>query len=426
MARKLHQQLGCYVPSFFEMHIDTFRSELTPKKLPLPDATVLFHEYMHFLQDIATYNGIKSIYIYSEYFRSVVNRVIKQSPFHVPYTIPDNADNVLLNLEIQRKTEGDSCDKNQLSICQIDSIEEELMPNNQLKSISSVVITDNDGDMFSFGSIAIMESAAYIMERLCSPNGVVDSHEFPYRSAELVADYFVAGFSDNLEMVLALCDMSLQSSNPGNTFVNVMSGIKNGDISFKIPEDIYDYFYDMPATVVGQGAYNMMDAFELLLQTTKDSLDSYLIIPGSDTQYHRWIDRIVEFSLNWRKNDRYYLLSMARHNDLLTNNMWGYAIKIVGSPLMSNNNGEYFKIPPDGHPVGMDVEFFKALSAVESLFSMGIVSCNMRQFCSLPLSNVVVDDNCDQSPWLRCQQTQLCPYALIWRHWGLSGHYPSV
>lgn len=101
--------------------------------------------------------------------------------------------------------------------------------------------------------------------------------------------------------------MSLQSSNPGNTFVNVMSGIKNGDISFKIPEDIYDYFYDMPATVVGQGAYNMMDAFELLLQTTKDSLDSYLKIPGSDTQYHRWIDRIVEFSLNWRKNDRYYL-----------------------------------------------------------------------------------------------------------------------
>lgn len=426
MSRKLHQQLGCYIPSFFEMHIDTYRADMTPNRLPINDATVLFHEYIHFLQDIATYNGLRSIYIYSEYFRSVVNRVKKTCSYAIPFTIPDNDDNVLLNIETQKVTEGDSNEKAQLSIKDIESINDDLMPNDILKSIESIVITDTDGDMFSFGSIAIMESMAYIMERLCSPNGVVQSPDFPYRSAELIAEHYEKGFSNNLEMVLALCDMSLQSANPGRVFVSTMKGIKEGSLSFNRPEDIYDYFYELPASIAGQGEYSMLDAFKFLLSQTQESLNSYLKIPSADEVYHQWIARIVDFSLSWREKNRYFLLDMARCQDLFKNGAWGYAVKMIGSPLMSNNNGDFYKIPPDGLPLGLDVEFFKAFGEIESLFSIGKVQCEMRTFCESPLSDVSMDTNCDSSPWFRCTQNRLCPYALIWRHWGLTDHYPSV
>lgn len=33
-----------------------------------------------------------------------------------------------------------------------------------------------------------------------------------------------------------------------------------------------------------------------------------------------------------------------------------------------------------------------------------------------------VDDRCDNAPWKRCNDEQLCPYGLLWKHWKLSGY----
>ena len=83
--------------------MNTDCDDLTINKLPLKDMTVLFHEYIHFLQDFTTYYGLNSIYAYSEYLHSVTNRIyaIKTSDFPVPFVITDNTDNVLLNRQIQ-------------------------------------------------------------------------------------------------------------------------------------------------------------------------------------------------------------------------------------------------------------------------------------------------------------------------------------
>ena len=51
MSRKLHSVLGYYVPAFFEMHIDIDSADMNINNLSYADLTVLFHEYIHFLQD---------------------------------------------------------------------------------------------------------------------------------------------------------------------------------------------------------------------------------------------------------------------------------------------------------------------------------------------------------------------------------------
>ena len=244
MARLKSTELGYYIPSFFEMHVDTDCDDLTINKLPLKDMTVLFHEYIHFLQDFTTYYGLNAIYAYSEYLHSVVNRIyaIKAKEFPVPFTINDNIDNVLLNQQILSFTQGDTESSSVYAISEIDEDSDNLFPNAYLQSVPNVILNLN-GNIRVFGAIAIMESMAYLMERLCSPTGYEKSPDFPYRAAELVADYYVNGFSNNPLMVLALCDMSLQSSNPGSCFVRVMKDIRDGKVSFSTPENIYDHFY---------------------------------------------------------------------------------------------------------------------------------------------------------------------------------------
>ena len=121
MTRLCSKTLGYYIPSFFEMHIDTNIDDLTINQLPIRDMTILFHEYIHFLQDFTTFYGLSAIYTHSEYLHSVVNRIYSNgsTSFLVPFEIKDNNDNVLLNRQISQLTLGDTSEIDVLKISDI-------------------------------------------------------------------------------------------------------------------------------------------------------------------------------------------------------------------------------------------------------------------------------------------------------------------
>lgn len=141
-------------------------------------------------------------------------------------------------------------------------------------------------------------------------------------------------------------------------------------------------------------------------------------MPILDT-YYEWIDRLFNFAWEWRKNDRYFLLKMARHHDLSTNEAFGFCICNVGTPLMSNNKGSYFKISPKGMNVDIDVEYFKAFSRVEQLFSQGLKGCALYEWCCKSPQSTP-SELCLSTPWKKVKEERLCPYALLWKHWNLS------
>ena len=226
-------------------------------------------------------------------------------------------------------------------------------------------------------------------------------------------------------MVLALCDMSLQSSNPGACFVRVMKGIRDGQVKFCKPEEIYDYFYSQVSVTAYKTESNLLSHFKRLLAIAQTCMKSYLRDMPILTDYYRWIDNLVSFAIDWRQNDRYFLLKMARHNELTTNGCWGYVVRRVGSPLMSNNKGDHFKIPQQGATPDMDVEYFKAIRQLERLFEEGLGNCDMYQWCMCS-PNATPNDLCRTTPWRKCDEKRLCPYALLWKHWNLRGREPKV
>ena len=140
MSRLKSTILGCYIPSFFEMHINTNCNDLTITHLSPKDRIVLFHEYIHFMQDFCTYYGLNSIYTYSEYLHSVVNRIYKldSTEFDIPFVISDNSDNVLLNIYISKLTLGDTGEYNKFVVENVSIISDQLPENNHMSSIPSI------------------------------------------------------------------------------------------------------------------------------------------------------------------------------------------------------------------------------------------------------------------------------------------------
>lgn len=418
--------LGSYIPTFFEMHVATRDDDMTINKMSDGDATVLFHEYIHFLQDITTFYGLNNLYVQSEYFHSVVNRVKGNLQFQVPYMIRDNKDNVLLNQKICRLTNGDSEESSFYLVHSVDEWSDDLaddfISNPPISEIKNIVLNQND-NMRSFGAIAIMESMAYILERLCSPNAYVSSPDYPYRAAELVAIYYDAKFGNDLLRVLALCDMSLQNSNPGLCFVNIMKLVGEGKLLFDTPESIYDYFYNRRVKSVYGRVTSWQDSYNKLLNQVDTCLQDYIKGIDSLKSYHEWINHLVDFSRDWRNNDRYFLLKMARKNDLKKNDCWGYTVARIGSPLMVNANNHYFKLPYDGMQEGESVEMYAALKEIYKLFLEGNKPCGLLTWCNDSLESTP-NELCNTAPWKKVGETKLCPYAFFWRHWGLTGCEP--
>ena len=422
----LKTTLGYYIPTFFFFFFATHDDNMFIYLMSDGDATVLFHEYIHFLQDITTYYGLNNLYVQSEYLHSVVNRVKGNLQFQVPYMIRDNKDNVLLNQKICRLTNGDSEESSFYLVHSVDEWSDDLaddfISNPPISEIKNIVLNQND-NMRSFGAIAIMESMAYILERLCSPKSYVSSPDYPYRAAELVAQYYDANFGNNLLKVLALCDMSLQNYNPGLCFVNIMKEVKAGKLQFVTPESIYDYFYNRRVKSVYGRVTSWQDSYNKLLDQVDTCLQDYIKGIDSLKSYHEWINHLVDFSRDWRNNDRYFLLKMARKNDLKKNDCWGYAVARIGSPLMVNANNHYFKLPYDGMQEGEAVEMYAALKEIYKLFFEGNKPCGLLTWCNDSLESTP-NELCDTAPWKKVGETKLCPYAFFWRHWGLTGCEP--
>ena len=75
MIGKYYTTLGFYEPSVFHLHTlgDGKISEMN--KWSDKQKSTFLHEYIHFLQDISTVQGLQNIYIGGEYLRFVTQEV---------------------------------------------------------------------------------------------------------------------------------------------------------------------------------------------------------------------------------------------------------------------------------------------------------------------------------------------------------------
>lgn len=223
--RPLKTILGSYMPAFFRMDLSfSFPGgERAYEKINEKEVSVFIHEYIHFIQDITTYIGYNNLYVYSEYLHGAVNEIYKKSPgnIHLPITFNNNYGNINLNRFVNKETCGDIEEENEFFLTKITFEEKEVPYRNQFVShIKKVKLHSAKGKIVDFGYRAIMESMAYLIEKQITRGSSIPP-DFPYLSAEMIVKEYYEEFGENPLRIIALCDASLQFSEPSKNFYRV-------------------------------------------------------------------------------------------------------------------------------------------------------------------------------------------------------------
>lgn len=424
---KLNSTLGSYMPSFFRMEVGfpfphgwDFTQPMDEKRI-----SVFTHEYIHFLQDLSTHLGFNNAYVYSEYMHGAIKNV-SQKPkeqLHIPISMPSNYGDIALNRFVNKEGMGTLTEIEEFFLVNIKKKTKKVpFENDYVKELTQILQTSAKGDKVVFGSRAIMESMAYMMERKIT-RGSVSAPDYPYNAAEMVVDYIYPEFGkDNLN-IIALCDACMQFSEPGKTFIQSLEIFRKQNFLPNNANLVIDHFCSCPCIQMGKDT-NMIQGLVFMGMKVGEQLKSYL--KGIFFKpFHNVVHNLLGFGMNERIHNRYFMLDIVRNGYVMDNPLVKRYIRTIGTPVIKDCNDDYWFVLPFGKSMSdYWIEYFPAVEQVYKCLAKGNTICDMIPLCEKS-PDVIEDNRCWYCPWKRVEDSRLCPYAVLWKHWNLEGYYPT-
>ena len=328
--------LGSYIPAFFRMNLSFpfFCGERAYEKLNEKEVSIFIHEYIHFIQDITTYIGYNNLYVYSEYLHGAVNKIYKKpiGNIDLPMTLNDNYKNITLNQFINKESCGSIQEVNEFFLINI-TYEEKQVPykNPFVSHIKKVKLHSAKKDIVDFGYLAIMESMAYLIEKQIT-KGSTTPPDFPYRSAEMIVKEYYEEFGDDPLRIIALCDASLQFSEPARIFIESLEEFKKMNFNPENANDVIDYFHKKKCIQMGNPVDLTMGIINMGFMVG-ERLKLYM----NDTSFkpfHDVIHTMIGFGISQRIENRYFILDIVRNGYALTNPLLRKFLLRVGTPII--------------------------------------------------------------------------------------------
>lgn len=421
--KKLEQTLGFYTPAFFKIYIKTV-NPIDPKQLSEKEQATFIHEYTHFIQDFTTLYGLLNILNIFDTLRLFVNQIYNTRKIQLPLVCLHPT--LSLNSEIRSRSWGSHLSYNPIMSVKNVQIEKTPFPSHvvnehpQLANFRRVVMeikTHNQCVKIEFGSLAIMESMAHLMEKFLTPKYVTQSPDYPYNIAQKLVSHICPQLSDD-EIIFALCDIALQTSIPGVAFLEMLQMIRDKKTPVPIynADDVYGCFNEQfniwhNATEIENDVYQAKEHLSTLVQGP------------IGFQYQKWVDNIMNKAIELRTRRPAFLLDIIRGGNIQHNTVFWNFVNEIGTPLLTNSVGVMTKIPMSGigfSPINIDVEFFQAIDYIFSLFSQGRIECPLQNWCET--SGISIDANCIINPPAHSdltKYTRFCPVGALWHQWNL-------
>lgn len=156
----------------------------------------------------------------------VVSIAFPQGRLHIPVNMPNNYSNVDLNRFVNTEGMGTLTVFDEFFLSKVKKKYKKVpFQNKYVNRLTQIFLKSAKGDKVIFGSRAIMESMAYLIEREIT-HGFMAAPDYPYHAAEMVVDYLFPEFGKDKLRVIALCDACLQFSEPGKIFVQSLEIFK--------------------------------------------------------------------------------------------------------------------------------------------------------------------------------------------------------
>lgn len=419
---------GFYEPGFLHLRINTDKSLKNLNDLLTTDKSLFstfLHEYIHFLQEVSTTNGLTNAAFYINTIKDVNQNIINdgKAEFEVPFEF-NNEYNTLTQIELRSTYIGgstvDTCTKYDGYIVELKQIEDRegnILFVEQFK----VYYYDRNRNLknFYFGTTCLKEFTAHFIQTKFCPE--IQHPDIPYIIAELILDKECPSLSNNRDYYLAICDACLMSFHPSQIFFNTIERIKKNHFTPTTAKEVYDYTLDLRFN--GNGKTNSPDK---LFQETKkmviDHFENALQATIFSTNLN-WIKHILDEASILRKENPTYMTQILNGDGTLSKIFYSIFDKL-GTPYFTNNLEDGGLIPPKNiseHPrQPYQLLVFKEIL---NIFK-GKQSCSLYNLCSKPESQTITNEFCKVAPWKRAADEQLCPFGQLWKTWALTNEIP--
>lgn len=412
MESKLETLRGYYNPSFYKMHIEADCSLEDVALLSESHLSTYFHEYIHFLQDITTTFGLFNTSIIANRLK-YYNALILETPekeIIVPISL-DNDDFVSINQKLQILNLGTNNyiqghPEKVIKIVERDSDVWLPEPFNRFaKSVEIEADIDGEVSIHQFGAICIIESMTHIIQSAHFPKVIHNS--FPYKTAELVVKFIYPELGEKQEIILAVCDISLMSNNPGAFFINLLIDLRTRSWQGEAKE-LYSLFHEYYSE-----GNNIAESFNKAIRNTGVDITSYFTSNSIFKEEINWIESLLSIAQSLRQDNPSFFLDL--YNKGLE--YFVFLFTKLGTPLVINISGEaWFRPPENCQRNVIQPDRLACIFNIFELFENGKIPCDLKSFC---MDTLQVDDRCSQAPWSRSHDNSLCGFCQLWWSWGL-------
>lgn len=431
--------LKCYYrPSFFMMKVDVPVDMMN--LLAVTDGTfsLYFHEYIHFVQDISTIYGLMNISVITYYIHKSAHKIYHDGvkSFDIPISLKnDKNDFGYNNFKLKPIYLGSPINPKHkaIEIINYEKIEkkwgEAINEKIDFIKVSAKELENDELFEFEFGGNQVTEGMAYLCERyafydvLKAQDLEIPVDDYPYLVVKKLVEKIYPKLLENDLFIIASCDACLMTYHPGLSFVRLIEHFKSIDF-LNQEREIKEFYVEADKLLKGSHV-----EFDVILETVRAEIKK-----NFKTEYFKgnneWIDIIFDRIKTFRKDLPQFITDILQCGNLKENEIFGMFHKLFGSPLVLNGQDDAtISIPHDFDPKDFHPNLFWSINQMLKIFSSNKpIPCEMKSYCIKSKNNgskVTPDERCDSEPWTRCYDAELCPFAVMWRHWALSDFKPN-
>jgi hypothetical protein len=404
-----------YVPAFFWIELNTAKelNEIFNTDLE----HIFFHEYLHFLQDITTTYGYANSSHVLNLIKSFYHKIKNKEQLHefdlnVPFDFSSDKYRDINTKLFSTYLQYYSNKEKEFDNFSINNIVPEIINIDGFKVQTFTIIFNNNKNI-KLGAHSFFESISHILQKECYKK--TDRKIYlPYDLPEKIAGCYSKIFSDK-KYLIDLCEYSLMFFNPCEVFMNILEGLRSNSYTPKNTEDFYEYMKNQ----VSLSDCSVEDFFS----RNKDELIGN--INGVFTSelydgFKKWLIGIVEKGYNLKLEKKLVFSKLLSYNP---HNFLHNTIKEVGMPPTFNQDGKMF-IRNNISDIDSWNFLARAITSVFETIITGKKECMLKEAClvsnEIREKQIEMNENCDNEPWKKITEEELCPYCAVWKTFGLS------
>ena len=427
MLERYNTTLGFYEPAVFHLHTIGNGQLKRMGKWSLLQKSTFLHEYIHFLQDITTIQGLNNMFIIGEYLRYVTNFVkqYKNTSIHLPINPLSLGNNVDQNWLARAYTMGKNTPVEKLLVYQKVQVAE-LKDSNSGKVIpvNGVILRCLDRNLqvvdVLIGTLQMMEGMAKLIQEEIYPTPVRNSPYNPYYIARDIADMIIPGLSTKTQTLIALFFLALQRSNPGYDFVEYLEfKAKHGFDANTLTADVV--YGDLQRTIMHLPVetLNYIDSHTFFVGGAEDVMSEYLGGVWYWQNINKWFQTIIQKGSDLKLNNPFLFQKLSEGGDITSNNVFMTLIREFGTPIVTNSAHNFDFIRPNSLIVSKRemINVYAMMQVHRVFLSDGTYSCPLRKYCQnepFGFRKQKVDKKCLTHPWTRMKKWNRCYFNTWW------------